>query len=729
MKNEFDLNNYYPSPILIVDDSKQIIYSNKKFCKTFGFNHNEINTLDNFFLKTFQIEDRKEKYKKRWFKSLLDCKAGKTSFASFEFTIAPDTTKFMLVRFSYIDECKFFLLFEDLTERRKIESSLKSTEEKYKLIFENSPFGVIHLDSNSIITDCNKEFLRIFNTEEKDYIGLNILDAIKDPKMRQAITESLRGEKGSFEGEYESIFNKKKIYVKAEFANFKDDFNNIVGSVGIFEDKSKYKEVDEQITMLAQSLKSVNECVIITDLDHKIIFTNTAFNKLYGYTAEELLGKDVGIFHKGKREKEIQEIINRESLKSGWKGEVWNYKKNGSDFLIELSTNPVKNEKGEIFALIGVVEDVTQKKMDEEKLKDNEERYRALFDLSPSAILLEDSKGNILAANPACCKSFGYEKNELIGKNVMIFVPDERKKDVVQNINDLVSGIEIRQTVKSKKKDGTLIHMELNEKRVLLPNGEYGILSVANDISDRVHYEEELILAKDRAEESDKLKSEFLAQMSHEVRTPINTLLSFSSLIKEELNPVINPELKESFAIITNAGRRIIRTVDLLLNMSELQSGVYTKITKKFDLFKDVIEAISREHRQSIRDKNLELILTKRADDSMLHADHYTIYQIFDNLLNNAIKFTNAGKIEMVVDRNSNSKLTAQVIDTGIGISKKYLSNLFIPFSQEEQGYTRKFEGNGLGLALVKKYCELNNAEISVESKKGIGTKFELIFN
>jgi signal transduction histidine kinase len=111
----------------------------------------------------------------------------------------------------------------------------------------------------------------------------------------------------------------------------------------------------------------------------------------------------------------------------------------------------------------------------------------------------------------------------------------------------------------------------------------------------------------------------------------------------------------------------------------------------------------------------------------MVNADEYTITQIFDNLLGNAVKYTLEGEIEINVKRNKRS-IRIEISDTGIGISKEYLPNLFQPFTQEEQGYTRKFEGTGLGLALVKKYCDLNNAEIECESEKGKGTMFRITF-
>ena len=161
--------------------------------------------------------------------------------------------------------------------------------------------------------------------------------------------------------------------------------------------------------------------------------------------------------------------------------------------------------------------------------------------------------------------------------------------------------------------------------------------------------------------------------------------------------------------------------------MSEIQTGTYDFIPKKIDLFDDIIQKLYYEFKPVAKSKNLEFKINQPEEHFILKKDSYSIEQIFSNLIDNAIKFTEKGVIEISINENSGN-LIVEIIDSGIGISKEYFKDLFEPFSQEEHGYTRKYEGNGLGLALVKKYCDMNDASIFVESKKGVGTTFKVIF-
>ncbi len=237
----------------------------------------------------------------------------------------------------------------------------------------------------------------------------------------------------------------------------------------------------------------------------------------------------------------------------------------------------------------------------------------------------------------------------------------------------------------------------------------------------------EVIAAKEKAEKSNKLKSEFLAQISHEIRSPLNVILSFSEIIKTDLIEKTNSESLDYFKFIEAAGNRLLRTVDLVINASEMQTGTYEPTFSEFGLIEEIIDKIRHDYKKLIKDKGLEFKFNCNVSDVKIRGDKYSVYQTFVNLMENAIKYTMFGSIALCIDVNDNN-IIVSVEDTGIGISEEFLGKLFEPFMQEERGYSRRFEGNGLGLSLVKKYCDLNGASIKAESQKGVGSKFIVIF-
>jgi len=238
----------------------------------------------------------------------------------------------------------------------------------------------------------------------------------------------------------------------------------------------------------------------------------------------------------------------------------------------------------------------------------------------------------------------------------------------------------------------------------------------------------QLIAAKEEAEKSDRLKSEFLAQMSHEIRTPIHVLMSYSNLIMEEIEGKMDEDLRSNFNAIEHAGKRIIRTTELILNMSEITTGTYEYAGSEFDVYDGILKIIFKEFEEKVNRDKINYKISNDSSSAIISADKYSVYQIFTNLIDNAIKYTEEGEISVSVKSNNENRVVVTISDTGVGMSEEYIPNLFMPFTQEEQGYSRTYEGNGLGLALVKKYCELNQADIIVESHKEEGTTITVTF-
>lgn len=244
----------------------------------------------------------------------------------------------------------------------------------------------------------------------------------------------------------------------------------------------------------------------------------------------------------------------------------------------------------------------------------------------------------------------------------------------------------------------------------------------------RIDSDSKLLKAKEDAERANLLKTQFLAQMSHEIRTPLNSILSFISLLKNEIEGNNSEFVKSWFGMIDSSSKRLIRTIDMILTMSQLQAGNYEYSPSEVDMAADFISDIYKEFIVFANERRLDYTFEKKIEKALVLVDAHTVSHIILNLIENAMKFTKKGKVEIVLYENQSGEICIDVCDTGIGISEEYFPDLFTPFSQEDMGIRRSFEGNGLGLALVKKYADMNNAVIQVKSKKSIGSTFTVIF-
>lgn len=238
----------------------------------------------------------------------------------------------------------------------------------------------------------------------------------------------------------------------------------------------------------------------------------------------------------------------------------------------------------------------------------------------------------------------------------------------------------------------------------------------------------ELETAKREAEKLEVLKNHFLTQMSHEIRTPFNIMQSGLYLLKSQISSVQNPEVKELFSMFEDGSNRIIRTVDKIMEMAKIRSGNYELLTETIQLEEEILQNIISKYEDKAKAKGIYLMYQRTTDNNSVKCDRFMIYQIFQEIIDNAIKFTERGAVRIKQYKDSKDRLCVSIQDTGIGIDPEYLENLFQQFSQEDSGPTRRYEGSGLALALVKKYSELNNLSIKVISEKNHGSTFTVIF-
>ncbi len=248
------------------------------------------------------------------------------------------------------------------------------------------------------------------------------------------------------------------------------------------------------------------------------------------------------------------------------------------------------------------------------------------------------------------------------------------------------------------------------------------IATVITDITELKRTEQELELAKERAEESDRIKSAFLATMSHELRTPLNSIIGFTSIIMQELSGPLNEEQKEQLGMVQSSSYHLLNLINDVLDISKIEAGQLEVFAKPFDMRSSIENAVQIVN--PLAEKNgLPLITDISPDVGEVVNDGRRVEQVLINLLNNAVKFTKTGEVRIEC-HISKGTVTTSVKDTGIGMQLKSIKELFKPFKQLDSGLARKVEGTGLGLSICKKLIELMGGEIGVESQEGVGSTF-----
>ncbi len=510
---------------------------------------------------------------------------------------------------------------------------------------------------------------------------------------------------------------------------FNETDDELIALEGFITDITEQKSIEDQLNLQSSALEAAANGIVIMDSDGKVVWCNSAFTNLTGYTLKEIIGGELTILSSSKfPEENIKMMWNTVTNGNVWHGELINRKKDGSDYYEDTTITPVKDIDGKIKYFVSIKQDISSRKMNEASLIESETRFRTLYENATIGLFRSTPEGKILMANSALLKIVGADSfAELSQINASNIYSDPSQREIFKREltnKGRIVGFESTW----RKKDNSIVYVRESGRIVRDENDRILYYEgTVEDFSEKKRAEEEIILAKEKAERSDKLKTEFLAQMSHEIRTPLNVMLNFSSILKEELQNQVDDELKSSFDVIELEGKRILRTVELILNMSELQTGNYNFRSTKINI-NDIIKKHHHDFEKLAKQKKTNINIVYHTEDYSLQADEYSINQIFYHLIDNAVKYTNEGKIDIIIKRDINSRLSVDIVDTGIGIDEEYMSQLFTPFTKEEKGYTRNYEGNGLGLALVKRYCELNNADIKVVSSKGRGTTIRITF-
>ncbi|MEG8947657.1 sensor histidine kinase [Rosettibacter firmus] len=487
----------------------------------------------------------------------------------------------------------------------------------------------------------------------------------------------------------------------------------------------------KNIKLLIHAINSVHECISITDLNHNIIFVNQTFLNTYGYTLDEIIGKNTSILRSPKNDPEILKRIHEETQKGGWNGRLINVKKDGSEFIIELSTSIVKDEKGEPIAYVGLSKDISDLVQTEEKLIEAEKKYHELFMELKDVVYESTIDGKFIELNPSGMEFFGInsidELNNINIVNDIYLNPDDRERFKNELIkNGFVKDFEID----IKKLNGEIVTVRETSVAVKDKNGKIiGYRGILRDVTERKKHEaqlkelvKELEILNQELKNSNASKDKFFSIIAHDLRSPFSSLLSFSEFLYQDIDELSKDEIKSFAQNINDAAKTVFNLLENLLQWSRIQTGTISFKPRKFNIY-DVSTKVINLLLNNALIKKIELINNINKDE-IVFADEDMIFSVIQNLLSNAIKFTyENGKI-ILSSKEKDNMVEISISDNGIGMDDKDIEKLFridIPFTKSG---TRDEKGSGLGLILCKEMIEKNKGKIWVSSKLNEGTTF-----
>jgi PAS domain S-box-containing protein len=505
---------------------------------------------------------------------------------------------------------------------------------------------------------------------------------------------------------------------------------------------------------LAAIVESSDDAIVGESLDGTITSWNKGAERIFGYTAEEAIGRTVKDLAWPGAEEHIEMLLGK--LSHGERVqhfETLRKHKSGRKILVSLSLSPIVGDDGRVIGIAKIARDVTERTALQESLTQRtdqvrrliereaharaealaERRFHELIENAPDAIVQMDENGTIAIANKATEMLFGYDHDELIGSGFGLLVPEgqhdaqeEDRTSFVQVGGSWRMGQE--SDLRALRKDGTEFPVEISLSSITMERGVQ-VTAVIRDVTERRRSQEEvrrlqesymaeLQSRREEAERLNRVKSEFLAALAHELRTPLHTIGGFAELLNEEMEGTLTKAQKEFVQHIRQDSQHLLQLIDDVLDFSRIEAGGMQVRTEPLPLRDAMAEAVSaiQPHAEA---KGVAL-QTSDPGDALVMADPMRLRQIFYNLLSSAVKFTATGGEVSVTATSEGGLIRVTVADTGIGISPDEQSMIFKKFYQV--GYTPG--GAGLGLAICKQLVEMQGGSISVESEVNRGTQF-----
>ncbi|OYQ64506.1 hypothetical protein B9G53_11280 [Pseudanabaena sp. SR411] len=621
-------------------------------------------------------------------------------------------------------------------------SDRKESELRFQGIFNNTFQFVGLLSLDGIFLEVNQTALDFGGITHAEVIGkpiwetywLTISEATQN-RMKQAVQQAAQGEFVRYEMD---IFGAGQTITTIDFSirPLTDESGQVILLIPEGRDISELKVIEQALRKSEASLAEAQRVASLGSwewniLDDEIIWSREMFNIFECDPAipTPKYEEHLQFFTISSQEKLRQAVDETINTGKSYHLELDSQRSDVACRYVEAIGHAEYDDQGQVVRLYGTVQDISDRKLAESKLLQNETLLKLTLANAPVGIATFDLEGKFLMVNQGFCNTFGYTEAELLNMTALELTHPSSGEKTLAALNRLLDNEAISVKVEKQyiHKNGHAIDVISRFGLVRDENGKpIQFVAGVEDITERNQTEAKLAAAK-VAESANKAKSEFLAVMSHELRTPMNAVIGMTEILG---NTPLTRQQQQYVATIRQGGEVLLSVINNILDFSRIESGHFELEEHPFKL-QQCIEEVLELMSSRTAEKFLELVTFVSLDvPQQLIGDYTRLRQILVNLVSNAIKFTESGEIiitvnSQLIDRETNTyELRFDIRDTGIGIAPEAIAKLFKAFSQADNSIARQYGGTGLGLAICKQLCELMGGEIGVSSIVGAGSTF-----